>query len=129
MSVIFEKSFDWAILPSQCFVRFTDNPCITLKNPRTILLYPSKINYISLGFQMKMPYGFTFQIKTPFRNKFWQILSDYLNVPVLDNLPVSIPVITSCETYLYPGDILTHLQLLPICLIPPFLAGKTIFNF
>jgi hypothetical protein len=129
MSVKYAKLQDWAILPFKTLDSFTDNPCFTLQNPRTILLYPDTVNNIFLGFYMKMPYGFIFQVKKPFQHKStWQILGDFMTPSILDNLQVSIQVITTCETYLYPGDILTHLQLYPICSISSFLKGKDIFQ-
>ncbi|RPH78965.1 MAG: hypothetical protein EHM77_00140 [Planctomycetaceae bacterium] len=125
MSVTFEKLFDWAILPSKVVVdASTKNHCFSLKNPQKIRLYPDTINHICLGFRMKIPYGYTFQIKKLFKEPVWQILSDYLIAPYLDNLPVSIPIVSSSETLLYPGDILAHLQLYPVCFISPILSGK-----
>lgn len=127
MSVEYEKMYDWAILPSKTFVSFTaEKPCITLKNPRLIRLYPDKINHIFLGFQIKIPYGFIFKIQSPVKKQNWRILSDYLMAPVLENLQVSVPVITNCETFIHPGEVIAHLQLYPICFICAASTGKTV---
>jgi len=121
----------WALVPpEQSLALERSSPCFTMLNPMRKLLYPNIINYIYLGLKVKLPYGYVLQVRQNDVNNPWHILDTFLHH---DNLQHSclapLSVITSLECKLSKGDLLTQLQLVPICSIqPPILRENTYYQ-
>jgi hypothetical protein len=115
MKVEYTKCFEWAVPPKQNLQSQPHLDCILIINPRPITLKPNIITPVQLGYKVKIPDGYVFQVKDHLPNKPWRVTSEFvwsgMNVH-----PMIIPLVTSKETFLKKDEIIAHLQVQPISL-------------
>jgi hypothetical protein len=114
MIIEYVKKEDWAILPENPKDQVNRHG-IDLINPTSMLLFPDRINFIPLGFQIKLPDTYCFKVNhLHVLYKPWRLIHDYLDIVGLENETVVLPVITSKEVMVAKGDVLAHIELVSV---------------
>ena len=128
MIVEYVKKEDWAILPER--PKDQENRySVDLINPTAVLIFPDRVNFISLGFQIKLPDTYCFKVNhLHVLNKPWRLIHDYLDIVGLDSDTVILPVITSKEVMVAKGEVLAHIELASVKNIIKKKIGK-IYSF
>ena len=133
MAVEFRRVTQDALIPTSVNACFKDqcscftNPCLGLINPTEFVVYPNQLNIQSMGFEIIMPPGFIFQVTNHCNDKPWRIPTQFLNHNT-DKESFCLPLISSQKAVIAKGEIIAHIQLLPILDAYEIIKGNLCHN-
>ena len=96
-------------------------------NPTEFVVYPNQLNIQSMGFEIIMPPGFIFKVTNHCNDKPWRIPTQFLNHNT-DKESFCLPLISSQKAVIAKGEIIAHIQLLPILDAYEIIKGNLCHN-